>query len=176
MNYSSHPRGGGSAIIHSLPRPTYRYSRTAPSSAIPPEASIHGLVLREPHYRGGYMVTTLLKQARALRQRQTRAEELLWQQLRGNAMEGLKFRRQHQFGRYICDFYCHAALLAIECDGGYHNEEAQLLRDHAREAVLSEYGVTVLRFTNEQVCERMPEVLAQIRQHIQDRRDTGKQM
>ena len=120
------------------------------------------------------MVTTLLKQARALRQRQTRAENLLWQHLRRKGMEGLKFRRQHQFGQYICDFYCHEALLAIECDGGYHNEEAQLLRDHARDAVLSEYGVTVLRFTNEQIYERMPTVLGDIRQHIQDSRNTGK--
>lgn len=87
-------------------------------------------------------------------------------------MEGLKFRRQHQFGRYICDFYCHAAMLAIECDGGYHNTEAQRLRDETRDAVLNEYGITVLRFKNEQVCERMPEVLAEIRRHILDRRPT----
>ncbi len=172
MIYSSHPRVGVSATLHSSPTTPYHYTGNVPSSVPQPCATMRLQVLNEPHYRGGYMVTTLLKQARALRQRQTRAEELLWQQLRGNAMEGLKFRRQHQFGQYICDFYCHQVLLAIECDGGYHNTAVQRLRDQKRDAVLNEYGITVLRFTNEQVCERMPEVLAEIRQHILDRRPT----
>jgi hypothetical protein len=34
----------------------------------------------------------------------TDAESLLWRHVRGNQL-GVKFRRQHPFGRYILDFY-----------------------------------------------------------------------
>jgi very-short-patch-repair endonuclease len=72
------------------------------------------------HFRGGRSFSTLLEQARELRARQTPAEELLWQLLRNRQLHGAKFRRQHQFGSFILDFYCHEAHLAIECDGAPH--------------------------------------------------------
>ncbi len=173
MYTSSKTHTGPSTIIHFSPRSTYRYSSPAHPSEFQPDVLIFNPASREPHYRGGDMVTTLLKRARELRQRQTGAEELLWRHLRRKGMKGLKFRRQHQFGPYICDCYCHEVLLAIECDGGYHNEEAQKLRDQVRDAILNEYGVTVLRFSNEQIYERMQEVLASIAQHIQSAAERG---
>src|SRR5271166_2909062 len=58
--------------------------------------------------------------ARVLRQQPTRAEEILWAQLRGSRFHGAKFRRQFPFDRYVVDFYCHAAKLAVELDGKQH--------------------------------------------------------
>ncbi len=43
--------------------------------------------------------------ARALHKRQTRAEDLLWERLRGTRFHGAKFRRQVPFDRFVVDFY-----------------------------------------------------------------------
>jgi very-short-patch-repair endonuclease len=39
----------------------------------------------------------------------------------------------------------------VEIDGAVHREPSQQERDRAREAVLGEYSLSVLRFTNEEV-------------------------
>jgi type I restriction enzyme R subunit len=86
------------------------------------------------HYRAGYQAAGLLEQARQLRAKQTRAEELLWQLLRNRQLLGFKFRRQHQFGDYVADFYCREAQLVIECDGSVHDPNEQWQHDQARDA------------------------------------------
>ncbi|MDM9586019.1 DUF559 domain-containing protein [Nostoc sp. GT001] len=62
----------------------------------------------------------LLERARKLRKQQTPAEEILWKCLRNRRLLNIKFRRQHNIGRYITDFYCHEKLLIIELDGSIH--------------------------------------------------------
>ena len=44
--------------------------------------------------------------ARELRNNVTPAEKHLWSRLRRRQLTGLKFRRQHTVGRYVCDFVC----------------------------------------------------------------------
>ena len=78
----------------------------------------------------------------------TEAEARLWQNLRRHGLAGYKFRRQHPFGPYILDFYCPAARLAVEVDGGQHFKSENLLQDGERTRYLEERGFTVLRFTN----------------------------
>ena len=77
-------------------------------------------MIKQRQYRGGYQLAGLLELARELRKRQTSAETLLWQLLRDRRLLGFKFRRQHQFGNYVTDFYCREAALVIECDGSAH--------------------------------------------------------
>jgi type I restriction enzyme, R subunit len=57
------------------------------------------------HYRGGMDFSGLIHKARELRKNQTKAEEIFWQLVRNKQFLGLKFRRQHQLGHYIVDFY-----------------------------------------------------------------------
>src|SRR5262244_504695 len=80
-------------------------------------------------YRGGYQFSGLLDLARNLRAKQTPAESLIWQLLRNRRLLGFKFRRQHQFGDYIADFYCREAQLLIECDGSIHGPNEQWQHD-----------------------------------------------
>ena len=87
--------------------------------------------------------------ARILRRGMTDAERLLWQHLRGRQIAGLRFRRQHPLGRYILDFVCLEIGLAIEVDGGQHDEGRD--RDRARTAWLEQRGYRVLRFWNHEV-------------------------
>jgi very-short-patch-repair endonuclease len=117
---------------------------------------------KQRHYRGGYVYAGLVDLSRALRERQTRAEALLWQLLRNRRFLGFKFRRQHQFGDYIVDFYCREACLVIECDGGVHNPNEQWQHDRERDAFMVGHGLRVLRFENNQVLNQTEEVLEEI--------------
>ena len=106
----------------------------------------------------------LLQKAKELRQKQTPAEQMLWQCLRANQLHGAKFRRQHNIGQYIVDFYCHAAKLVIELDGGIH--ESQKDRDSDRDTYLKANGLQVLRFQNEEITQNLPQVLQTITNHL----------
>jgi type I restriction enzyme R subunit len=113
-------------------------------------------------YRGGYQLSGLKERARELRKKQTSAEALLWGLIRHRQVFGVKFRRQHQFGDYIADFYCHEARLVIECDGSVHDPNEQWNHDQSRDAYMIQQGLRVLRFTNEQILNDTENVLAKI--------------
>jgi very-short-patch-repair endonuclease len=90
----------------------------------------------------------------------TVAESHLWQQLRSRQIHGLKFRRQHPVGKYILDFACIEARLAIEVDGGQHNE--MQIHDNQRTAWLEAQGWKVLRFWNNEVLQNIEGVLERV--------------
>ena len=75
---------------------------------------------------------------------------------------GFKFRRQHQFGRYVADFYCREAQLVIECDGSPHDLNEQWQHDQVRDAYMELQGLGVLRFPNKIVLTDIESVLEQI--------------
>jgi len=86
--------------------------------------------------------------AKSLRRQATDTERMLWAQLRRKNMEGVRFRRQQPIGPYIVDFFCSAAKLVVELDGGRHCEINNLEYDEARTAFLNGLGYQVLRITN----------------------------
>ena len=88
--------------------------------------------------------------ARHLRRTATFAERLLWQLLRGEAVEGFRFRRQRPIGPYFADFVCVERRLVVELDGGQHGRELAQ-RDLDRTRFLEAEGFRVLRFWNDEV-------------------------
>ena len=86
----------------------------------------------------------------------------MWALLRDRRLAGFKFRRQHPVGPYILDFYCHEARLAVELDGGQHNEPDERARDTKRSAFLEAQGIRVLRFWNNEVFQNTEGVLQAI--------------
>lgn len=110
----------------------------------------------------GFKYRRLIEIARRLRKNQTPAEEALWQMVRNRQLAGLKFRRQHQIGRYIVDFYCVEHCLIVELDGAIHDTLEQTKIDAKRDAFLSLIGNTVIRIRNERVFEDTERVLAEI--------------
>ena len=102
------------------------------------------------------------KRAKALREKQTDAEQKLWRALKGKQLDGVKFRRQHPVGDYILDFYCPAAQLCVEVDGGQHNEPANSQRDAIRTSHLEKRGITVMRVWNFEIFENLDGVLEAI--------------
>ena len=111
-----------------------------------------------------FMASTRHEFARALRRHSTRAEDLLWERLRGSRFHGAKFRRQVPFDRFVVDFYCHAAKLAIEIDGKQHEWFAEY--DAERTETIERLGIRVIRFTNAEVCGELDSVLAMIRAEL----------
>jgi len=86
--------------------------------------------------------------ARALRSDMTESERKLWALLRRKQIAGLRFRRQQPIGPYIADFYCPAAKLVLELDGGQHGEDRRREYDEARTDWFEANGYRVLRFAN----------------------------
>ncbi len=72
--------------------------------------------------------------AKEFRRNITKAEKILWKNVRTNKLGGWHFRRQQILFGFIADFYCHAASLVIEVDGEIH--ESQRAEDQEREAIL----------------------------------------
>jgi very-short-patch-repair endonuclease len=100
--------------------------------------------------------------ARSQRQQHSDAEHLMWSLLRGRRFSGMKFRRQQPIARYVLDFYCDEAKIAIELDGGQHNTESARRHDSQRTTFLQERGIIVLRFWNNEVLEETEGVLEAI--------------
>jgi very-short-patch-repair endonuclease len=100
--------------------------------------------------------------ARAMRKSPTEVEQVLWLALRGQKLNGMRFRRQHPVGPYIVDFFCAAAQLAVELDGGIHERPEQAAYDANRAFALGRAGINLLRFTNADVLERLDWVLDRI--------------
>ena len=86
----------------------------------------------------------------------------MWQLLRNRRFLGFKFRRQHQFGDYVADFYCREAGLIVECDGSVHDANEQWHHDQNRDAHMIGQGLRVLRFSNEQILNDTENVLDEI--------------
>ncbi len=102
------------------------------------------------------------EKARALRKRTTKTEQILWAILRNRQVLDLKFRRQHPIDIFIADFYCHEIKLVIEIDGGIHNKPENIIKDKQRTLHLELLGITVIRFTNNEVENNIENVIIEI--------------
>lgn len=103
--------------------------------------------------------------ARQLRKNSTLPEVLLWQNIKQRAY-GVQFHRQVPMLDYIVDFYCHEIRLAIEIDGQSHDHN--FLNDAKRQGEIEAYGVTLLRFSNEEVKKNMFSVLLVIEETVKE--------
>ncbi len=89
--------------------------------------------------------------AKVLRKKTTWAEKKLWAILRDRRFSAYKFRRQHEMGRHILDFYCAEARYNLELDGGQHGFPEQQAKDAARDAYLKARNIQTRRFWNSQL-------------------------
>jgi leucyl-tRNA synthetase len=100
----------------------------------------------------------LLDRRRELRKSPTRAEEILWEELKDGKL-GTRFRRQHSIGGYILDFYCFKARLIIELDGNLHDKEYDAVRDK----FFQDLGYKTLRFKNFEIENNLEDTLNKIK-------------
>jgi very-short-patch-repair endonuclease len=105
--------------------------------------------------------------ARELRASMQLPEVLLWRELRGRKLSGLKFRRQHVLGPYFADFYCHELRLVIEVDG-FESHRARQEHDRVRDNWMSARGLVVLRLSASLILDNMPRALWLIAERAKD--------
>lgn len=110
--------------------------------------------------------------AQHLRREATKEENRLWYDFL--SPYPVRFRRQVVIGKYIVDFYCSSAKLAIELDGGQHYEDSALIRDDERTLWLQDNGIHVLRFLNSDIWNNFPEVCANIDSAVKERGSPGR--
>ena len=119
-------------------------------------------------YEGSYIGL-----AKGLRKGATKQEKHLWYDfLRDYSPH---FQRQKVIGQYIADFYCHRAGLVIELDGGQHYMVHGMQQDEMRTDTLEEYGVQVLRFSNQDVNRNFTGVCKVIDYAVKERMKSGNQ-
>jgi very-short-patch-repair endonuclease len=106
--------------------------------------------------------THIFEKAKMLRRTMTESEQKLWEELKGKKMLGLRFRPQHPIDIFIADFYCHSLKLVVEVDGGIHKSIEQKEYDFGREGELENWGLKVIRFTNEEIENNITQVRKEI--------------
>ncbi len=91
----------------------------------------------------------LVSNAKDLRKNMTPEERHLWYDF----LKRLPYnvRRQHNIENYIVDFYIAKKKIVIEVDGRQHLEQEHREDDRERDLALSEWGIRVLRYTNESI-------------------------
>lgn len=72
------------------------------------------------------------------------SEALLWRELRGRP-EGLRFDRRRNTGKYLHDFYCPDARLAIELEAS--------VSDQTREDWLARAGISTMRIPTSRILQ-----------------------
>lgn len=109
-----------------------------------------------------------MTRAQLLRKQAGDAEDL-WGRLRNRCFSKYKIRRQHPVEPYILDFYCASCHLAIELDGGGHNDPTTKRRDSEQTEFLNRNGIEVVRFWNYMVLREIDGVLGTIDLAVQER-------
>ena len=91
----------------------------------------------------------LVNNAKALRKNMTPEEKHLWYDF----LKKLPFnvRRQHNIENYIVDFYIAKKKIVIEVDGRQHTSSEHIASDKTRDEKLAEWGISVLRYSNEDI-------------------------
>ena len=102
--------------------------------------------------------------ARRLRKAATDAERQLWCGLRGRQLGGFRFRRQFPIGGFPTAFACVEARVVVEIAAGAGAVDPH---DAIRAQKLELCGYRVLRFDQQQVLERIDDVLDEILRHAQ---------
>ncbi len=111
----------------------------------------------------------LTARAQELRRNMTKEEKQLWYRFLNQYP--CRFRRQVTCGRFILDFYCAAAKLAVELDGSQHFTPEGQAYDAQRDAYLQSIGIKVLRFSNTDILQNFSGVCQSIDLHITQRRE-----
>ena len=108
-----------------------------------------------------------IDRARELRKNATPQENHLWYDFLGQYP--VRFQRQKTIRSFIVDFFCDKAMLAIEIDGMQHLAPDNVSYDEERTGLLNEFGILVIRFTNQEIDHCFEEVCQQIDSIVKQR-------
>ena len=104
--------------------------------------------------------------AKELRANMTPEEKHLWYDFLREYP--IRFQRQKTIGNYIADFYCARARLVIEIDGSMHGTDENIQKDRERTEYLESIGLSVIRFTNNDVRKKFEGVCLFIDEQVKN--------
>ncbi|HSQ65839.1 MAG TPA: DUF559 domain-containing protein [Polyangiaceae bacterium] len=111
-----------------------------------------------------FLLTTF---ARRMRMAPTRSEALMWGQLKGRKVDGVRFRRQAVLGGCIVDSYAACERLVVEVDGAVHRTAEARVHDAGRQAWLEgAFGVRFVRVDAELVERDVLAALERVREGL----------
>ena len=102
----------------------------------------------------------LRKTAQKLRREMTKEERRLWYDFLKQLP--VTINRQKVIGPYVADFYCASAKLVIELDGSQHYDDKGAASDRERDRALNQFGITVVRYSNNDVNRNFEGVCADL--------------
>lgn len=102
----------------------------------------------------------LVSNAQELRKNMTAEERHLWYDFLKKLP--IPVKRQKNIENYILDFYIPSAKLAIEIDGRQHKLAENREDDRIRDEFLNSLGITVVRYTNDDIRDRFQVVAKDI--------------
>ena len=91
----------------------------------------------------------LTRNSQTLRKNMTKEERHLWYDFLKELP--VTFHRQKIINNYIVDFYCASAKIVIELDGSQHYYDKGKKKDMKRDEHLNSLGLTVLRYSNDEI-------------------------
>ncbi len=117
--------------------------------------------------KAGFAVTgprleKLKERAREQRHHPSEAQKALWIELSGSKLGGVKFTRQAVVGSAIVDFACPSRWIVVQLSAEDSNPDVNELQDRK----LTEVGVRVLRFSEEEVLGGIEGVVREINTEI----------
>ena len=107
----------------------------------------------------------LKENSQKLRRQMTKEERRLWYDFLKQLP--ITVNRQKVIGRYIVDFYCASRKLVIELDGSQHYEGEGLASDRERDHALNQLGITVVRYSNDDINRNFNGVCADLLRRLE---------
>ena len=107
----------------------------------------------------------LRKNAQSLRREMTKEERHLWYDFLKRLP--VTVNRQKVIGHYIVDFYCASRKLVIELDGSQHYQNESAAADLERDRALNQLGITVVRYSNNDVNRNFDGVCADLLRRLE---------
>ena len=112
----------------------------------------------------------LKEKARELRQNQTPYERIFWTKILAlKQFEMLKWTRQKPIDNFIIDFFCSKLMLGVEIDGNTHDDRIKYDKNRS-EILEKQYGIQIIRYTNDDVKNNIEGVYEDLRLAIEKRR------
>ncbi len=106
----------------------------------------------------GARLETLKERAKEMRRNPSEAQKALWAELAGSKLGGVKFMRHSVVGSTIVDFACPSRWIVVQLSPEDSNPDVNELQDRK----LIEVGIRVLRFSEDEVLDRIEGVVREI--------------
>ncbi len=103
----------------------------------------------------------------------TKAEIRLWCEiLRKRQLKGIRFRRLVQFGNFIAVFFCQEMHLVIVVVGYTNDAYLETIEnDRKKDAFFEKIGLTVLRFSDDQVLNGIDSIREELETYVENSRN-----